>query len=147
MKEAERIFNATDPDLRALLHKGRKIVMYHGFSDPGANPLRTLRYRQAVIDFLAAQPGVADAEAAIDGFLRLYMVPGMAHCGGGTGHTNVDWMTPLEHWVEDGIAPEAIIGTRPGTSSTRPHCPYPQEAVYQGGDVNQAASFACTKLD
>jgi feruloyl esterase len=54
----------------------------------------------------------------------------MAHCGGGTGHSSVDWMTPLQRWVEEGVAPEAIVGTKPGTTSTRPHCPYPQEAVY-----------------
>ncbi len=81
-----------------------------------------------------------------DKFLRLYMVPGMGHCGGGQGHSTVDWLTPLVDWVENGVAPEAIVGSKPG--STRPHCPYPQEAVYDGvGDVNVAASYACRELE
>jgi feruloyl esterase len=75
------------------------------------------------------------------------MVPGMAHCGGGVGHSTVDWISPLVNWVENGVAPEAIVGTKPGTTSTRPHCPYPQEAVYQGGDALVAESFACRKVD
>ena len=153
MQEAAQIFNATDPDLRDLMRKGKKIVMYHGFGDPGANPLRTIRYRQSVIDFMNEHLGNAYGrdetlgETFTNRFLRLYMVPGMAHCGGGVGHSNVDWMTPLQHWVEDGVAPEAIVGTKPGTTSTRPHCPYPQEAVYLGGDANVASSFACRKVD
>jgi feruloyl esterase len=160
MGEAEKIFNATDPDLRDVMHKGKKILMYHGFSDPGANGVRTIRYRQAVIDFMnkghdaddnnngnGQQKRASKGERDTDSFLKLYMVPGMAHCGGGVGHSNVDWMTPLMHWVEDGVAPEAIVGTKPNTTSTRPHCPYPQEAVYQGGDPNAASSFACSRLN
>jgi Tannase and feruloyl esterase len=153
MHEAEQIFNATDPDLRDVMHKGKKILMYHGFSDPGANGVRTIRYREAVIAFMNEHLGNAHGhhktlgETFTDRFLRLYMVPGMAHCGGGVGHSNVDWLTPLMHWVEDGAAPEAIVGTKPGTTSTRPHCPYPQEAVYNGGDPNVASSFSCRTLN
>lgn len=153
MDEAAQIFNATDPDLRDVLNKGKKILMYHGFGDPGANPIRTIRYRQAVVDFMNAHVGNAYGrdetlgETFTNRFLRLYMIPGMGHCGGGVGHSDVDWITPLQHWVEDGVVPQAIIGTKPGTTSTRPHCPYPQEAVYQGGDATQAASFACARVD
>jgi hypothetical protein len=144
MKHAERIYNATDPDLRKLLRDGKKVLMYHGFNDPGANPVRSIRYRQAVIDFLSNKHD--NAEALIDSFLKLYLVPGMGHCGGGVGHSNVDWLTPLVSWVEDGVAPHAIVGAR--GASTRPHCPYPQEAVYDGvGDVNSESSYACTTLD
>lgn len=166
MEEAKRIFNATDPDLRELLKRKSKIIMYHGFGDPGANPVRSIRYRQSVIDFMGGHRGrghgdedgdrhgrgdqharhAAKGERITDGFLKLYLVPGMAHCGGGVGHDNVDWLTPLVNWVEQRVEPHAIVGSR-GTS-TRPHCPYPQEAVYDGvGDPNSAASFACKKLD
>jgi feruloyl esterase len=70
----------------------------------------------------------------------------MAHCGGGVGHATVDWLTPIVDWVERDIAPHAIVGSKPG--STRPHCPYPEEAVYDGaGDVNLAASYSCKKID
>jgi hypothetical protein len=138
MKHAERIYNATDPDLRQVARKGGKIIMYHGWSDPGANPVRSIRYRDAVVDFMG--------ERLTDSLLKLYLVPGMAHCGGGVGHSSVDWLTPLVNWVENGVAPHAIVGSR-GTS-TRPHCPYPEEAVYNGaGDPNSAASFSCRKLD
>jgi feruloyl esterase len=153
MQGAEEIYNATDPDLRDVMRKGKKVLMYHGFGDPGANPVRTIRYRQAVIDLMNDHLGNAYGrdetlgETFTNRFLRLYMVPGMAHCGGGVGHSDIDWISPLQRWVEQGEAPEAIVGTKPGTTSTRPHCPYPQEAVYQGGDANLAASFACKTID
>jgi feruloyl esterase len=159
MREAERIYNATDPDLRDVLRSGKKILMYHGFGDPGANPVRSIRYREAVIDFLDEHHAHDHGhhghghrhrrhhgEALTDSFLKLYLVPGMAHCGGGVGHATVDWLTPIVDWVERGVAPHAIVGSKPG--STRPHCPYPEEAVYDGaGDVNLAASYSCQDLD
>ncbi len=163
MEEAKGIYNATDPDLRDVLRRKSKIIMYHGFGDPGANPVRTIRYRQSVIDFMGQRHGHDDeddgrhhgrghdkhasrGERVTDSFLKLYLVPGMAHCGGGVGHDTVDWLTPLVDWVENRVEPRAIVGSR-GTS-TRPHCPYPQEAVYDGvGDPNNAASFACKTLD
>jgi feruloyl esterase len=88
-------------------------------------------------------------EKLTDKFLKLYLVPGMAHCGGGVGHSTVDWLSPLVNWVEKGVAPGAIVGSRTvsGATSTRPHCPYPQEAVFTGGDANDAASYACMTLD
>lgn len=165
MEEAKRIYNATDPDLREVLKRKSKIIMYHGFGDPGANPVRSIRYRQSVVDFMGERRGrghddddhrghhgrghdkhASRGERITDSFLKLYLVPGMAHCGGGVGHDNVDWLTPLADWVERRIEPHAIVGAR-GTS-TRPHCPYPQEALYDGsGDPNNAASFACRTLD
>jgi Tannase and feruloyl esterase len=149
MDEAKRIYNATDPDLRDVLRRKSKILMYHGFGDPGANPVRSIRYREAVIDFMAKnheEKHHDKGERITDSFLKLYLVPGMAHCGGGVGHDSVDWLTPLVDWVENRLEPQAIVGSR-GTS-TRPHCPYPQEAVYDGvGDPNNAASFACKTLD
>lgn len=146
MEGAERVYNATDPDLRQVMRKGAKILMYHGWNDPGANPIRTLRYRDAVIAFMEEKFGAGRGRALTDEFLRLYMVPGMAHCGGGVGHSSVDWLSPLVDCVENGVAPQAIVGSR--GASTRPHCPYPQEAVYDDfGDPNDASSFACAAVD
>jgi len=162
MQLAEEIYNATDPDLREVLKRKSKIIMYHGFHDPGANPVRSIRYRDAVIDFMGRQHGhahdhhkhhehhAAKGERITDSFLKLYLVPGMAHCGGGVGHATVDWLSPLVDWVENRIEPQAIVGSRTvsGALSTRPHCPYPEEAVYDGvGNPNDAASFSCQKLD
>ena len=165
MQEAKRIYNATDPDLREVLRRKSKIIMYHGFGDPGANPVRSIRYREAVVDFMGKGHDDDDdddgdrhkhgkrgnkGERVTDSFLKLYLVPGMAHCGGGVGHSGVDWLTPLVDWVERRIEPHAIVGSRTvsGALSTRPHCPYPEEAVYDGaGNPNDAASFSCQKLD
>jgi feruloyl esterase len=144
MQKAAATYNAVDADLRKLLDSGKKVVMYHGWNDAAVNPVRSVRYRQAVIDKLQANGG--DGEGRTNGFLRLFMVPGMAHCSGGTGHSTADWLTPAVNWVEKGVAPTAIVGSR-GTS-TRPHCPYPQEAVYDGtGDKDSASSYACKAVN
>src|SRR6185503_6521418 len=105
MEGAREIYNATDPDLRDVLDSGKKILMYHGWGDSGANPVRSIRYRDAVVKFLEDSRGVAHGRKRVKGdtwkgdketdkFLRLYMVPGMGHCGGGQGHSTVDWLTP-----------------------------------------------------
>jgi feruloyl esterase len=146
MKHAERTYNATDPDLRHVMASGNKIIMYHGWGDPGANPIRSIRYRDAVVQFMEEKFGAGRGAELTDSFLKLYLVPGMAHCGGGSGHSIVDWLTPLVNWVEGGVEPVAIVGSR--GASSRPHCPYPQEAVYDGrGDLDDAASFACMNVD
>jgi feruloyl esterase len=144
MQKAAETFNATNPDLRKLLDSGKKVVMYHGWNDAAVNPLRSIRYRQAVIDHLQANGG--NGEERTNGFLRLFMVPGMAHCSGGTGHSTVDWLAPAVNWVEKGVAPTSIVGSK--TGSTRPHCPYPQEAVYDGtGNKDSASSYACKTVN
>jgi feruloyl esterase len=80
-------------------------------------------------------------------FARLFMVPGMAHCGGGEGPNRFDMVSALEQWVEHGKAPERIEASRVRDGKidrTRPLCPYPQVATYDGkGDPNSAESFAC----
>jgi hypothetical protein len=150
MKEAAKIFNATDPNLLDVMTSGKKILMYEGWSDPAANPIRAIRYREAVIDFLAQRLHLHHksrfiAENITNRFLKLYLVPGMAHCGGGVGHSTVDWLTPLVDWVEHHHAPTQIIGSR--GASTRPHCPYPEEAVWTGnGSTDDAANFVCKRI-
>ncbi len=83
-----------------------------------------------------------------DDFYRLFMVPGMFHCAGGRGADTFDALTPLIEWVEDGRAPDVIPASRIDAGvvmMTRPLCPYPQVATYDGiGDPDAAASFACT---
>ena len=78
---------------------------------------------------------------------RLFMVQGMAHCGGGDATANFDMLAALEQWVEQGKAPEKIIAshsTAGKVDRTRPLCPYPQVAKYKGsGSIDEAASFAC----
>jgi hypothetical protein len=80
MKKAEKIYNATDPNLLDVMLRGKKILMYHGWSDPAANAVRTIRYRESVVDFLADKLHLKRrldfvAENLTDRFLKLYLVP------------------------------------------------------------------------
>ena len=77
-------------------------------------------------------------------WMRLFMVPGMAHCGGGPGVNTFDSIGTLEKWVEKGVAPEQMMGTGAQGTLTRPLCPYPQAAQYKGtGDLKDAANWVC----
>src|SRR5262249_55295684 len=116
-------------------------------------PLNTINYFQGVV----SKMGRRDAGS----FVRLFMVPGMQHCGGGPGPSSFgqivtaaqsdaqhDLTLALERWVEQGVAPDQIIATkRQGAAvvRTRPLCPYPQVAHYKGsGSTDDAANFVCT---
>ena len=88
------------------------------------------------------------AEKAADS-IRLFMVPGMAHCGGGDGTSVFDSLAVLEQWVEQKKTPAQILAshvTNGVADRTRPLCPYPTIAAYKGsGDTNDAANFTCAK--
>ena len=78
----------------------------------------------------------------VAGNYRLFMVPGMNHCGGGDGPSNFDALTALEQWVEKGKALDQMIASRSGR--TRPLCPFPKVASYNGsGGTDDAANFVC----
>jgi feruloyl esterase len=86
-----------------------------------------------------------DSKKAADS-VRLFMIPGMGHCGGGTGACSVDMLSVIDRWVSDGKAPDKITAFSPSgqEAMTRPVCPYPQVPVYKGsGNTNNAASFEC----
>ena len=89
------------------------------------------------------------ALAATRDYFRLFLVPGLGHCSGGPGYNRLDPLTALERWVEDGIAPDTILGERVEDGEvvrTRPVCAYPDIAVWDGaGDPDDAASFACRR--
>ena len=132
------ILDATDPDLTRFRDAGGRMITYHGWSDTALNPLMAVNYYE---DVLAETPDAAD-------FYRLFMVPGMFHCGGGRGINTIDALPPLVTWVETGEAPARLVGRRVDRDGevlmTRPVCPYPEVARYTGdGDVDEAASFAC----
>ena len=79
--------------------------------------------------------------------VRLFMVPGMAHCRGGEGPNTFDAVTALEQWVERGKAPDQMLASHAANGvvdRTRPLCPYPQLAAYKGsGSIDEAANFSC----
>jgi Tannase and feruloyl esterase len=148
--------NATDPDLRRFRKRGGKLIMYHGWSDAAISPVNSIDYYESVM----ARMGDETKD-----FMKLFMVPGLQHCfmgpgpnsfgqvsSGPQGDADHDVLSAVERWVESGVAPTKIIATKyendldPSQSvkMTRPLCPYPQVAAYNGaGDPNDAASFVC----
>ena len=131
--------NARNPDLSALKKRGGKIVQYSGWADQQVNPFPGIEYYETVSNKMGA--------AATRDFYRLFMVPGMFHCNGGPGCSTVDWLTAVMDWVEKDKAPAQLIGAhveKGETTRTRPLCPYPQVARYQGtGSTDADANFAC----
>jgi feruloyl esterase len=142
------ILNATNPNLAAYRQRGGKLLQYHGWNDQLITPLNSIDYYESVLSFFGAGGQPRDKTLQdVQSFYRLFMAPGMAHCGGGTGPNSFDMQVALEQWVERGVAPDQILATRAVSGVVdrlRPLCPYPQVAVYKGkGDTNDAASFEC----
>ena len=112
--------------------------MTYGWADPVLQPLMGVRYYEQAV----ARNGPRTTD-----FFRLFMVPGMAHCGGGVGPDQNDAVTAVIDWVEKGAAPDKLIAKKlvnGATTRSRPLCPYPQVARYKGqGSVDDAASFEC----
>ena len=134
------LFDARNPDMKAFFDRGGKLLMYHGLADPQITPLNTATYYQQSV---AASGGAAK----VYGSYRLFLAPGMAHCGGGEGPNDFDKVATLEQWVEKGKAPDQIIASHAkggAVDRTRPLCPYPQVATYKGtGSIDEAANFVC----
>ena len=156
-KKLALILNATNPDLRPFKSRGGKLILYHGWNDAAIPPLSTVNYYNRVVSTLGRSETAA--------FLRLYMIPGMQHCGLGPGPDSFGAMEAatrpdpqhnmfdsLERWVEKDVAPGKIIATKyvdpghppSGIAMTRPLCPFPDVAEYKGsGSTNDAANFVC----
>lgn len=131
--------NATNPDLKPFFARGGKIIQYHGWSDAQISPGNSVDYYRSVTERLGS----------VDDSYRLFMVPGMGHCGGGEGATSFDAMPSLENWVEQKKAPDRIVAARIRDGNvdwTHPLCPFPQVAVYTGkGSPADAANYVCRK--
>jgi feruloyl esterase len=126
-------------NLTTFAGRGGKMLLYHGVSDPTFSALDTVDYYNRLGD----ANGGADA---VQRWARLFLVPGMGHCGGGSLTTDsFDLLTPLVDWVERGIAPDTVVASRRAEPPlTRPLCPYPRYAHYSGrGNVNDPSSFTC----
>jgi feruloyl esterase len=135
-----QILSPLDADLRPFASTGGKLLVYHGWADPGISALGTLHYVDEAMR-------IAGGQATADRFLRTYFVPGMHHCSGGPGVDRFDMLTQLEQWVEHGKAPTRIVASRVVDGAvvrSRPLCPHPQTAAYSGtGSIDAAESFVC----
>lgn len=143
-------YDAISGNYSAFADRGGKFLMYHGWADSLITPSLTI----SEWNTMRAQMG----QAKVDDFARLFMIPGMDHCGGGSGTGSFELMTALSNWKENGIAPDgtnagnttiasraanAAAGT---TARSRPLCPFPAFAKYKGsGSIDDAANFSCAK--
>jgi feruloyl esterase len=133
-----QLMNATSPDLAKFRDAGGKLIIWHGWSDSALSALTSVDYYDAV----------QRTDKSARGFARLFLLPGVAHCGGGAGADRVDWITALEQWVERDTAPEEIVATKVDEQGAkafeRKLCAYPESALLQEqGDVDAAASYGC----
>lgn len=127
-------YEASNPDLGAFLGRGGKLLLWHGFDDPGPSAYATIEYFESVRR--------ANGKAADNG-VALYVAPGVYHCRGGPGADTFDLLTPLERWVEQGELPGQIRARNVQRGFERPLCAYPRLPYYQGGEANRAESFIC----
>jgi len=159
LKARHPLFDATNPDLSPFQAAGGKLILWHGWSDEHISPLTTIAYHEALLAHMG--------EKAAASFERLYLMPGVYHCGKGEGPSAVDFLTPMMDWVEKGVAPDVVIartptnagndfgqppseakGQKPAASTTTkvvracPVYPYPAVAKYKGsGDEASADSY------
>ena len=127
------------PDIKSFVDRGGKLLIYHGWGDTNVPPRSSVIYYEKVAASLGAQKTYDS--------VRLFMAPGMGHCGGGEGPNVFDTVSALEEWKERGKAPAEMIASKlegDKVVRTRPLCPYPQLAQYKGsGSIDKAENFVC----
>jgi hypothetical protein len=137
------IFNSYSPDLSAFRAHGGKLIQYHGWADPAIPARDSVGYYRLV----------QKAMGNTTGFYRLFMAPGMLHCGGGPGPNILSVLPAIAAWTEQNKAPDMILATKyknadatGGVVRSRPLCVYPARAQWDGkGDKTQAESFRCVQ--
>jgi feruloyl esterase len=142
-RELDDVLSPNSSDLSAFARRGGKLLLAHGWSDPVLNALQTIDYLEAV----------KRKDASADAYVRLFLMPGVLHCEGGTGCDQADWLGSITQWVERGTLPDRIVASRLGPATegtpqavarTRPLCAYPRQAVYSGsGSTDEAQNFVC----
>jgi len=149
------VIGSDNPDLSQFRSRGGKLIIYHGWADQLIFPLGTVNYFERVQNTLGGN---------VNDFARLFMAPGVGHCGGGPGPNAFvrgaapvpadpthDLSLAMINWVENGLAPASVIATKyvgdnpaNGVLRTRPLCVFPAEARWTGnGSTDNAANFAC----
>jgi len=152
--------SAVNPDLRPFKERGGKIIMYHGWNDLEVPPLVSVEYYESVVALMGGRDRTEE-------FLRLFMLPGVAHCRRGPGADAIDYLTYLERWVEEGTPPDEIMAhhllqeqpylglPRPRYpldndvfSWTRPVFPYPDMAEFTGeGDAGLFSNWQRQRIE
>jgi len=133
------LYSIENPDLRQFQRAGGKLLLYQGWNDP-------LEVPGAAVDYYQTAERVMGSRAETESFFRLFLIPGMGHCGGGEGAGDVDYLYYLDTWVTEGKAPDRLLGAHRNDPKniqfTRPIYAYPVRARYRGsGDPQDAASF------
>jgi feruloyl esterase len=133
-----------DPDLTRFKQRGGRLLMYQGWADPVVPATDTIRYYESV------ERAMGGLEKTT-GFVRLFLAPGMGHCAGGPGPSSFDALGALDRWVSQGSAPDRVIASHSTAGTvdrTRPLCPYPQVAKWDGaGSIDNAAAFRCASAE
>ena len=133
-----KLADAKDADLSRFRQSGGKVIMTYGWADQILQPMMGVKYYESVV----AKHGSGTSD-----FARLFMMPGVAHCGGGIGPNLLDAVTAVIDWVEKNKAPDSLLASKVTNGAvvrTRPLCPYPQVARYKGqGSIDDAANFSC----
>lgn len=132
------LYDATNPDLSAFKTAGGRLILWHGWADQHISPMYTIQYYEAMQNQMGA--------GTVDEFARMYLVPGVGHCGGGEGMTNIDLVSKITGWVEQGTAPTSAMTYKTDSSgnqtASRPVYPYPAVAQFTGsGDWHDGANY------
>ncbi|MFE5291380.1 tannase/feruloyl esterase family alpha/beta hydrolase [Isoptericola sp. NPDC056618] len=141
--QSSSYMSALDPDLSDFRRSDGRLLLWHGWNDQHISPQSTLAYWDAMNGSVG--------ERRVDAFARLFMLPGVAHCGGGDGPNSTDVLTPVMAWVESGTAPDRLTATSyaddGAVERTRPVFAYPQVARYDGtGSTDHAENFVAVTL-
>src|SRR5215831_3159122 len=135
------LYDADDPDLAAFRAAGGKLILWQGWADQAISPYGTIDYYTELTRAMGGQ-------ATTQRFARLFMLPGVYHCGGGQAPNQINLVDPMLAWVEHGTAPDSVVATELSTASpptvvrTRPVYPYPEVARYNGsGSIDDATNF------
>ena len=127
-------YEANDPKISPFLKRGGKLLMWHGWSDAGPSPVGTIAYFDKL---RAANPNSSQSA-------RLFLLPGVYHCGSGPGPDKMDLLGTIDSWSSTGKAPAEMVAIKANSKLERPICPYPTAAIYKGhGDENAPSSYAC----
>jgi len=132
--EFAKIYEAKNPDLSGFFGHGGKLLMWHGQSDAGPSPVGSIDYARAV---MAQNPSASSQ-------YRLFLAPGVGHCGGGPGADVLPLLDTIEKWDASNKAPDTVVATKRDGSLTRLDCAWPKVAHYDGsGDANDPANWSC----